>query len=342
MRLHHFTLVFAIVAIAIMATLTLSTKELSSVYEQKTWLDHAFDQAIDAAAGALVELDSGNELVLHKEEAIECFFQALYAGMGILDNPEQQEQLQAYVPLFAIIANDGCYLYVSDTYEAGGYTYVTQRWSERVPYQYEDEDFVYNFTLGNSISLYDKNGLLGENGQVYHLTIDEIQSSALYAEFRRLRPESLLLDSEAFLLIQRETIIARIEEELTEAVNHHNRIAQNYGITYQFVLPVMDGSHFVRSIDSPTLIAMFQGYPYEGSERVYNRYTSVGAYIQKNPGFVLQEKSWYYLYHAPDCTELSAAGVTLLAERYDSVQECAAAGAYACSKCQPEGVHVEE
>ena len=117
MRLHHFTLVFAIVAIAIMATLTLSTKELSSVYEQKTWLDHAFDQAIDAAAGALVELDSGNELVLHKEEAIECFFQALYAGMGILDNPEQQEQLQAYVPLFAIIANDGCYLYVSDMYK---------------------------------------------------------------------------------------------------------------------------------------------------------------------------------------------------------------------------------
>lgn len=340
MRLHHYSILFVIVAAVFLAISEISTHELISIQAQKVWLDRTFDMAVDAAVEKLVELDSG-EIVLHKEESVASFFQGLYSGLGILDNPEKKELLQGYVPVLAVTAQDGYYINYSDQYQIGGYTYLTKRWSERLPYCYEDEDFIYSFTLGDTVTLYDKVGLLDVTRQqtVFQINYKELQTGAEFLFFRQNRPGHFMLNDEMYLLIRKNAIISQIETSLSYYISNHNLIAKNYGITYQFGLPVIDNATWSRSIDSPTFIVTFQGYPYEGAKQVYNRYTVSGAYIKKDAGYWIEKKEWYCIYHSPECPQLVRPGVQLLEEQYYTVKDCAAAGAYACRICHPEGVH---
>ena len=168
------------------------------------------------------------------------------------------------------------------------------------------------------------------------ITLDyhELATNEKYAAFRSQRPSSFLLKDNDFYLIRKGTIINCIEKSLSYYCNKHNKIAQQLGITYHFAVPVVDGSEWVRSIDNPSIIVLFQGYPYSnGAADTYNRFAISGSNIKKDVVYYLEQKSWYYIYHKIGCPELSKDGLYFLDEPYYTVTDCVEKGAYACPYC---------
>ena len=346
MKLYHFSIIFAIIAISLFVMTDVNTNNFVAVAEEKENLDLYFDNATDNAAYQLVENDGITGLKLNKEAAVQSFFLSMYASLGIIDNPLKQVNLKNYVPVIAVMGDDGYYLYYSDEYKGSDdHTYFSKHWSEKFPYYYEDADFIYGFTLTNIITLFDKNGLLStsEEQTVFTLDYHELVTNADYAYFRAQRPNSFLLEDESFYLVKKSNIISSIEDSMAYYCNKHNLIAQQCGIKYNFAMPIIDNSEWTRSIDNPCIIAMFQGYPFgSGIDNTYNRFIIAGSRIKKNVTYYLEQKEWYLLYHKSSCTELDKEGIIFLTEPYYTILDCVEEGAYACPTCNPTGVYVPD
>lgn len=321
----------------------IKTNNFTAVAEEKEKLDTSFQSAIDDSVINLVEAKGTGSLTINKQRAVDDFFSSMYASMGILDNPEKQDLLKNYIPVITVTTDEGYYLYYSDEYKANdNYTYISKRWSEKMPYYYEDDDFIYGFTLTDIVTLYDKKGLLDPTKGEQVLTLDyhDIKNSEDYSSFRTQRPNSFLLNDEQYYLNRKYSIISCIENTMTYYCNRHNSIAKQYGITYNFAMPVVDNSEWIRSIDNPGMIVIFQGYPFgQGVKGTYNRFAITGARIKKNSVYYLEQKDWYYIYHKQDCPELEREGIIFSTEPYYTISDCVEKGAYACRECIKNGVY---
>ena len=358
MKLYHFSIIFAIIAISLFVIADVNTNNFVAVAQEKEKLDQCFDKATDNAAYQLVENDGITGLKLNKEAAVQSFFLSMYASLGIIDDSQKQEEFKNYVPLIAVMGDDGYYLYYSDEYKgsddpmgsndqmgSNDHTYFSKHWSEKFPYYYEDADFIYAFTLTDTITLFDKNGLLNTKQEQTVFTLDyhELETNADYTYFRIQRPDSFLLEDESFNLVKKSNIISCIEDSMAYYCNKHNLIAQQCGIKYNFAMPIIDNSEWTRSIDNPCIIAMFQGYPFgTGADDTYNRFVIAGSRIKKNITYYLEQKDWYLLYHKNGCTELDKEGIIFLTEPYYTILDCVEEGAYACPTCNPTGVYAPE
>lgn len=339
MKMNHFTIAFALIFLTYTALIELSNKEQISIAEHLENMDRYFQSAIDDGAGKLVTSEN-ERLVVHKEQSAEAFFMSLYSSMGILDSPDKQELLREYLPVFAVTEESGFYVLYSDEYtDATGNKSFSKRWSEKIPYVYEDEDFVYNFTLEDNVILYDKNGILNTPGDIKVVSIDyhEMLANEKYENFRKIRPDNFMLDEVSYEQKKRDTIIGVLETYMNYYVNQHNRIAKQYGILYEFTMPVVDESEWVRSVIGPSIIVFFQGYPYEGTKETYHRFCVAGAQISKKTAYYVEDLGTYCIYHKYRCNHvLDETKVTT----YYSKKESAKAGAYACPICFPNtGVH---
>lgn len=347
MKLSHFTILFTTIAMAIVILIDIKTEDYKAIVQEKLSIDQSFRSAVDDAATVLLEMDANRGLVLNKNNAKEEFFTSLYSSLGILVAKDKQEIIQAYVPLIAVIGDDGYYIYYSDEFIAeDGFTSYSKRWSEKFPYYYEDSNFIYGFTLGDTLTIYDKNKILDPLGEklVHYIDYHEVQTAERYANFRLNCSNNFMLDDETFILKKKEVIITEIEKSMKYYVNRHNKIARNYGITYNFALPIIDNSDYIRSIENPSVIAIFQGYPYGTSpEYTYNRIAMAGAKITKDDVYYLEQKSWYYLYHKENCERLQESTYLIdLNHPYYSEEDCIQKGAYACEICINGGVNVPE
>ena len=144
-----------------------------------------------------------------------------------------------------------------------------------------------------NLVLYDKNGLLDitKEQTVFTLDYQDLKTNEGYINFRSKRPNSFLLNDEDFYLIRKGSVISCIEDSMSYYCNRHNSIAQQFGITYNFAMPVVDNSEWTRSIDNPCIIVMFQGYPFgSGINDTYNRFVIAGARIKKNSVYYLEQK----------------------------------------------------
>lgn len=346
MKLYHYCIIFIVVALSLFLISDVKANNSIAIAEEKEKLDHSFDKAIDDAVIHLAETDGMTGLKISKERAVNEFFASLYASLGIMDNPEKQEALKNYVPVISITCEDGYYLYYSDEYtDSDNYIYISKRWTEKNPFYYEDQDFIYGFTLTDIITVYDKNGLIDPTKEQSIFTLDyhDFMINDIYLNFRSNRPDSFLLNEESFYLTRKGCIVSDIEESMSYYCNKHNSIAQQYGITYNFAMPVINNSEWIRSIDNPCMVVMFQGYPFGNDvDNTYNRFAIAGARIKKNDVYYLEQKNWYYLYHKENCPELKKSGIYFLDEPLYSVYDCTKKGAYACPYCCPDGVHAPD
>lgn len=337
MKLHHFSILFVIIAIVVFTITDIKTDRLVSIMKDKESLDLDFNNAIDSAARNLVEVDAAGSLVVNKETAVNDFLLSMYASLNLMNDDDKQKRLQNYIPVIVITCEDGYYLYYSDEYKrSDGFTYISKRWSEKIPYSYEDDDFIYSFTMNDTLTLYDKRRLLDTSGDQTVFTLDyhELSQDDQFENFRKQRPDSFLLNDDKFLQVRRKNIIEKIENSLAYYCNKHNSIAQQFGLSYKFALPVIDNSEWVRSIAGPSIVILFQGYPIGGGNiDTYNRYAIAGSEVTKKQIYYLEQKSWYYVYHKAGCPELKKDGIVILDTPYYSVLDCVKAGAYACPYC---------
>jgi len=346
MKLYHFVLVFIIIAITTILTLDIKTNNLKALYQNKEQIDHNLDTAIDDGVTSLAEVDGMNNITVSKDAAVNSLFLSLYASFGILSNKEKQEKLNLYIPVVTITTEDGYYVFYSDEYQGlDGYTYASKRWSEKFPYYYEDEDFIYGFTLGDTVTVYDKNELFDvtKEQKVFCLDYHEFQTKEEYASFRTKRPSSILLNDASFELIRKDIIITCIENSMAYYTSNHNKIAAAYGITYNFSLPVIQDGEWAAYIDDISMLVVFQGYPYgEEVGEAYNRVASAGAKVTKRKVYYLEQKRWYLIYHKSTCTELLNDNIIFHEEPYYDAITCIEQGAYACPICNKTGVYAPD
>lgn len=260
----------------------------------------------------MLSYDEQGRILASGEDAMKAFFDSLYASFNLFLDPEGKQRLQLYFPLIAIVDDDGLYFNYLLELKKAGTTQLVRTWSSRIPYRYEENKEAYEFTLSKDAWHYDSKDQL--------LEIIETRDNL---EHRRI-----------------ETIRATIEENLVTYMNAHNHIAQQYGIVYDFTLPAMDNSFYSRSIEKPTMLVLFQGYPMVGSEKVFNSAAFGGASLIKKDWYILSEKEGYYLYHNQNCEAL----MFDQAKNPDKEQiicknkeECASLGAFPCPECFVSG-----
>ena len=341
MKLYHFSILFVIFIIVSVTVTEIKTNNLKAVFENKNQIDNKLDKALDDGVARLAMVDDNNGIITDKSGAMNSLFLSLYATFDVFSDKESQERLNLYIPVVVVTEEEGYYIFYSDEYlGADGFTYTAKRWSEKFPYYYEDEDFIYGFTLGDIVKIYDKNKILGgsDDPVIYSADYHDFQTEDRYAAFRVNYTNSFLLNDESYEIVQKGAIIECLQESMAYYVSHHNKIAQLNGITYNFALPVMSEADWASYIDNIGMMVLFQGYPYgSDSQDIYNRIASAGAKVSKREVYYLEQKGWYLIYHTSVCKELSNGGMIDMETPYYDKYSCIQTGAYACPICIKSG-----
>lgn len=317
MKITNYAILFAAIFISISLPANMKTDNIQAMVKKQKEYNQALDASVQDAVYNLVEMDSAKKVRLNKDEAVERFFQSLYSNFGILHDKDKQEQLRLYIPVILITDDDGYYIYYNHLVNQNGSTMVYQNWTEKKTYSYEDERFVYAFTLGSFIRIYDK-----ASNEIYE---------GDYHDIGKLFPDSRILNDDAvFDECRRSYVVESIVKDMNYYINEHNRIAQFYGVTYNFALPSIQQEDWYRTIDDISFMVVFQGYPYGSYREYYNRYEIGGARIRKTSSYYINMDNGIPIYHRNSCSR-----VTDRMEPYYTKADCAGEGAFPCVECNP-------
>lgn len=323
-------MIFIIIILATVTILEIKVSRYASSIERKNYLDLCFMEAVKSTAGNLAGLETGEVAAVDKQRAVQTFFQSMYAALGILEDLVQQEQLQAYIPIIGISTRDGFYIYYSERIkDRNGKDKLVKRWSELKQFLDGDETFIYRFTLEDSFYIYDRGNRLShlEGINPYKITFEEWEN--LGFDKKKLQEQKQKIIAESF------------EKELSYFCSMHNEIAKEYGIQYQFSLPDLDNSDFIRNMDGIGFFAFFQGYPLGGgTDLVYEQYSFHRGLVEERRGYVVIQEGDSLLYHKKTCIKLGNQNSNW--SYFGSTKECALAGAFACKVCVPMGIHLEK
>ena len=120
-------------------------------------------------------------------------------------------------------------------------------------------------------------GYLSEDG-AYFLLIKEERTGGktrLIREWTEKIPYALTGDEKE----NRQILTAFWEETVSEYLTEHNRIAKQYGLEYEFYVPLFLNDPEQR-LGFPIVFAVFQGWPLEGSGKyLYENCMDANAYI---------------------------------------------------------------
>ena len=295
MKSYHFALVFIAIFVVVLITTDIKTDNLKEVIENKDEINRNLETALDDGVTNLAEVDNSNNISINKENAVNSFFMSLYSSFGIFSDKESQEKMNLYIPVVIVTMEDGYYVFYSDEYIGlDGKTYVSKRWSEKLPYYYEDSDFIYSFSLGNLVTVYDKNEIIQSETfeRIFSMDYHDFRENEDFTNYKISKPNSILLKDEAFELVRKGSIIRSIEEAMAYYTSRHNNIAAQYGITYNFSLPGNNDKEWVPYIDDVGMYVVFQGYPYGNQMgETYNRGASSVAKISKYKIYYLEQKA---------------------------------------------------
>lgn len=316
MKLSNLVILFCIIVISVIVVLDQRMESSANVATQKIQYSRAIDNSIDEALDALVEWDSADRVQINKDEAVERFFNSMYCNFGVMHDPEGQDRIQLYTPICAVIETDGFYVYHQERVQMTDALTVQRRWTEKIPFSYDDGTNYWAFSLNDQVRVVRKSDgsiLVGDIDDLWGSISSPLKTSSDYYEGKK-----------------REIIIQTIKEELAWYVNHHNEIANLWGISYSFSLPDFDGEDLFRSVDNVSFLAVFQGYPYsEYSRDTYNRFAFGGAQLAKESQFYVQAGGegvkYYHLYDCPQCS--------VHTEVYKTMKEASEAGARPCPEC---------
>lgn len=322
----------------------IKTNDFKATMKEHNKIETYLHKAIDDSVAVLVKIGDDNKININKDDSVHTFYLSLYSSFGIFTDEAAQQKLSMYIPLIVITSNDGFNVYHKTEYTGSdGLTYITGVWSERYPYSYEDNDFIYSFHLDDIVTLYDKNSLLDTTGahKVFQVSVKDLSTQDQYSHFRNVRPNNPLLSRENFLLIKNAAIQASLEKHMAYYASKHNDIASKYGIHYNFALPSVNDGEWAEYFNSPSMFVLFQGYPYgTGTGEIYNRFFSSASQIVKRKEYYIEQKEWYCLYHISTCEILNDDSIVykdLEKIPYYSEEDCIARGAYACPECIKNG-----
>lgn len=193
MKIQHYAIIFIIIILpfSIICKSKINTK-IDSLSEQ-TRINNALDTATSDAVDTLIELNDEFYALYEGEtisvtptiakEAINSFFNTLAVNYTLpftADEKFAENYFSPYIPAVVVVAYDGFYIYSVEESSSGTYEYVL---SPKIPYAYEENGYIINFTLGNAIKLYAPTGVLyeGEFKNDYINSAEVIDEYSLYS-----------------------------------------------------------------------------------------------------------------------------------------------------------------
>lgn len=292
MKLYHYCLIFAVIASVVFIRIGIYIKLYENIRKEKNYLQESLISAVDHGMMRFPQVEGIEGLEVNKERVVKDFLASFYASLDIIE-PNKKEEFLYYIPLLLVTSMDGYYIYFTKGYLGeGNKTYYKKEWSEKHPFVYEDDDFVYRFTLSDVLTLYDKNGILDpyNKEKVYKLNSKDLIYLDDFADFRNLRPSSFLLKEDAYYQVRKNTIINSMEKSLKEYCYYHNEIMKQLKQTYNFHIPVIEESEWGKTIDHPSLLVLFQGYPLKvGNGLYFNPFIISASQSKKRNGYFVEE-----------------------------------------------------
>ncbi len=277
----------------------ISYAQMITAQKEKSELDTAFENAVDDAVNQLFIDEYG--CVFHSiSYAYEVFINSLSISLELMMDPEGRQRLELCLPILAIADEDG--LYIGYLNRTNGQ--LQRIWTDCLPYETIYDETKYQFYLSGTAVRTNKDG-----EEVLFVTKGNLET------------------------LRKETIARTIEEKVSEYISRHNRIANQWGMRYEFHIPAENNAQYSRAIQNPSLILLFEGYPLKGTDEVYQCFAFTGASIKKRDSFLITKKDWYLLYHKPNCTTLIEEGYTEEVTLCHTKEECASYGAYPCPNC---------
>lgn len=321
MKLTDYVIFFVIIALPVTLMTNYKIDSLSLLQQKQILYDRYVDSAVESGITYLQsEVDSTGKL--NKDEAVRVLLNSLALNFGLeLEENYHRQILLSYIPVIAVIEEDGlsCYSF-SQVVESGGVE-VRSVWYPKVHFKEELTGYTVFYTLTDHITLINKaTGRIhsGKRQDIYHkVSLQELGNADDFDQRRRL------------------VIIRTLEQELEAYVNRHNDYAKMFGITYSFQFPSIEEEEWQNTIDDVSMMLFIQGVPTGIENQVYNSYGLGGAKILKTSGFVMTGKleDATLTYHRESCDLVREQDKKK--ELYDSPQHCALKGAYPCSSCKP-------
>lgn len=171
MKIQHYAIVFIIIILPFSIICKTNINKKIDTMNEQTRINNALDTATNDAIDTLIELNDEFYALSDGEtmdvtptlakEALKTFFESLAVNNNlpfVADEKFAENYFSPYIPAIVIVAYDGFYIYSVEE-NGGTYEYVL---SPKIPYAYEENGYVINFTLGNAIKLYAPNGILYE------------------------------------------------------------------------------------------------------------------------------------------------------------------------------------
>ena len=259
MKPANFGIVFAMLFLSFLTVSDHGTKALQEVAAQRIMYNNCLDSAIEDAMTETVEVDTGQQINLNKQEAINEFFTALAVNFDAMENPGKKELLKAYVPAIVFIERAKITIYYD--FFNGGKHY-------EVLFQKVEGDYRITFTLTDYVYVENM-----KNGETLEGDFHDVGQVFLLKLFQK---------EELFYEEQKQTIREELLENLEKVIAEHNEVVKKLGIQYRFFLPVIENEEWYRGIEEISMMVFFQGYPY-GNNTIgyYNRMAIGGAEIKK-------------------------------------------------------------
>lgn len=263
MKFTDIGILFSIVFLCFLVVQDSKVRDLAAIQKVQLQYNTAFDGAVQDALYQMVEVDSGRSIVLNKKEVLKKFFHSLWINMGIMEENQKKRKMLLYTPVLSLVEERKFTIFYYDVDKEGNYCYQEKEFL----YRYQEKEMTIYFTLSDYIFLEDKNGTIIEGK---------------YEDIKNEIEIELFSSQERFEQVRRNTIITLLQDRIQFYLNKHNKIARQYGITYEFALPFIEKEEWYRTIDNISLLAFFQGYPYGNKQTgFYNRVAIGGARVLK-------------------------------------------------------------
>ena len=341
MKLHQFGILFIILAAVYLLGISYKKQLVVDMKREYERMNQCLETAVDDSAGALLSSTTGRTIIYSKNEAVNRFYGSLYSSLGITDQPMMQARIQQCTPIFIVTDEDGFYVLYSQVEENEKYSSMKKCWSEKYYFVYEDEYFVYRFTFGSIVTIYDKHHLVEDKTNQSIITLDyhQVNTAPEYASFRTKHPSHFLLNEHRYQLIRQHTIMEVLEKKMKYYINQHNYVVKQCGIEYECFLPETDNALYAREVDQYSILVLFQGYPLKDEKHYFNRFDFVGAKMRQKNAYYLEKRKWYLCYHKVDCPLIQSGQVKVdYNNPIFSEEDAAKHGAYGCKKCLPQSI----
>lgn len=325
MKMCNYVLLYLGIIIVLLLPLQHHSWVLEAAERKQLEYNRALDNAVMDGIFHLVEKDSTKEVILNKEKAVNYFFESLYCNFGIITNQLEKRRLHHYIPIIVVTDKDGFYLnYSKIEQQKDGTRILTRQWTKKQPYFLSKDNFIYEFTLGNELKLYDSKRKLILEGD-YHDFAGKYSGN------------QILNHPVVFEETRRNCIITHLKEAMRKGILQHNNTVKNIGVNYQFYFPSIRKEDWYRTIDDISFLAVIQGYPWkEGTGNLaqgsYHHYAIGSARAWKASSYYVssENQEGQFFYHRENCNRRAKEELV-----YWDKKECAKIGAFPCRYCMP-------